>query len=47
MKIRPGGSELLHAVVQTHRQSKGQTDIQTGMTSLIVVFHNYGNVHKI
>jgi len=38
VKIPPVGAELFHA--------KGQTDGETDMTKLIVVFYNFANAPK-
>jgi len=39
MKICPVGAKLFHA--------DGQTDRQTDMTKLIVLFHNFANLPKM
>jgi hypothetical protein len=46
MKMRPLGEELFHADGQTHRRMDGQTDMQAGMTKLIIAFRNFANAPK-
>jgi len=47
IKIRPVGAEKFHAKGLTLRETDRWTKGQTGMTKLIVAFHNFVNAPKM
>jgi hypothetical protein len=46
MKIFALGAELLHADRRTDGQTDRRTDVQTGMTKIVVAFHNFAKAPK-